>query len=148
MRNVSQNKWHISCKKKNHVILGEEGEISVIKKLRRSGFIVKRMPRKAPFDLLVSGQLRIEVKTGAMRIVKNLPCWTFNLHRHAILKENYDFYIFCLKVPFYDPPVYLLSKAPLKKKVQNLSFRSLLGKHAYLSSNFSHFLDGNLHLIS
>jgi hypothetical protein len=43
---------------------GQDVELAAIESLRREGFDVQRQPTRAPFDLLVNGRVRVDVKSG------------------------------------------------------------------------------------
>lgn len=45
---------------------------------------------KCPYDLLLNGKVRLEVKSCGIQARKG---WKFNLHRHGKLQPEVDFYV-------------------------------------------------------
>jgi hypothetical protein len=124
--------------------LGRTAEKNVAKILRFYGRTVCVQRHKSPFDLLVDG-FRAEVKCAEMRMVEDAPSWTFNIHRHGVVSEQTDFYIFRLEhVPFSKYPIHLLYRAPLNTHVACVSFRSLLSRDAIAVVDFYRFARGEL----
>lgn len=58
--------------------IGTRGEENVETAIRLYGHRVLRL--RGPFDLLVNGSMRIEVKTA---FLNKKRAWTFNIHRHG-----------------------------------------------------------------
>lgn len=106
--------------------VGDIGEKRVLHWLLGRGFVVRKAPAHAPFDLLIR-QLRIEVKCAAY----NGRRWKFNIHRHNKLNEKQvDYYILRLeKFPQSSKALYLVMKAPLKRMTIDVTIRSLLEKY-------------------
>jgi len=69
---------------------GGTAEDLVSKLLIAKGATVKRMPYNAPFDILVNGTIRVEVKAG---IKRSSETWAFNIHRHGTIDERCDWYV-------------------------------------------------------
>lgn len=82
------------------------------------------------FDLLLDGSVKVEVKTAERRSLsrEKYTGWSFNIHRHTVLNEVPDVYIFRLeKVPGCNAALHALFRSPLRKKVVSVSMRGLLG---------------------
>lgn len=124
--------------------LGKVAERNVAKILSFYGRTVAVQRHKSPFDLLVDG-LRVEVKCSEMQMRDELPVWHFNIHRHGVVSEATDFYIFRLEhVPFSKKPIHLLYRAPLNTHMACVSFRTLLNKDSAAASDFYRFARGEL----
>jgi|ERR1700677_587994 len=124
--------------------LGKIAENNVAKILRFYGRAVAVQRHQSPYDLLVEGE-RVEVKCADMRMENGMPFWTFNIHRHGVMSEETDFYIFRLEhVPFSKYPIHLLFRAPLNTHVACVSFRSLLSRDAIAVVDFYRFARGEL----
>lgn len=124
--------------------VGYEGMWRVYKRLRDFGRVVHVMPCYAPYDLLVDGQVRVEVKTspGGRATYKRRLTWRFNIHRHRNLTEsNTDCYVLRLEnLPEASYAIHLLLRAPIGKKTIGVSLRSLLAGHwAQQAQDFEHF---------
>ena len=80
----------------------------------------------SPFDILMDGKIKIEVKTG--RYIIKQKCWLFNIHRHNVLNEtDVDFYVLRFNdIPGTDRAINALYKAPLNVYTMNFSIRELL----------------------
>lgn len=119
---------------------GFGGEYSLLATLKRHGFNCQHMGVYNPFDVLVDGKIRIEVKSASMNRHGE---WKFNIHRHGVLDESeVDFYVFRLDgIPHHPNGAHLMAKAPLGTKVFRVSIRSLLtGVHNHLVTQFYDFL--------
>src|ERR1700685_2878474 len=100
---------------------GRAAELQVMSLLTYRGFRVERMKEcSSPFDLLLDGNIRIEVKTcdgvrGGEGGENSQIKWLFNIHRHNILDESgVDFYILKLNyTPIFKYPVHLLIEASI-----------------------------------
>jgi hypothetical protein len=122
---------------------GNEGEIAVANVLTKHGRTVLHMRDGDPFDLLVDGVWRVEVKTASCTTEKGLPTWQFKLSRAGKLIEDYDLYIFRLEgMPFGKFPLHVMLAAPFGRKTFKLTFRSLLGRYATLAGDFLIFANG------
>lgn len=125
--------------------LGRHGEYAVGQILSGSGRRVRRMHRRGPYDLLVDGEFRVEVKSAEPQDDNGSPVWKFNIHRHGKVVEETDFYILRLeKVPFTKAAIHLLLRAPLGTPTVNVSFRSLLNKRSREVADFYAFAKGQL----
>ena len=105
----------------------DEAERTIAEILSRNGRQVVRMGRKSPFDLMVDGQ-RVEIKTGRPRLIDadhRTPSHRFNIHRHNILHERTEWYIFRLERAIDNASVYVLLKAPIRRKTFAISRVSL-----------------------
>lgn len=123
--------------------LGKTAEWHVAQILRFYGRAVSLKTYNHPYDLLVDEQFRIEVKCADMQMQDDAPLWKFNIHRHGVVNERADFYVFRLEhVPFTKYAVHLLFKAPLETSVAQVSFRSLLNKDAIAVVDFYRFARG------
>jgi hypothetical protein len=112
---------------------GKHGEHLVKALLSVNGRRVKNAGYYAPFDLLVDGRVRVEIKTCEGILIQNNPnkpayrAWMFNLHRHGKLSENTDCYILRISgIPETNTPVHLLVMAPFGKPTISISLRSLI----------------------
>lgn len=124
--------------------LGRTAETAIAQNLRDYGRVVQVRKHKSPYDLLVDG-MRIEIKCSDVRVIRDVPTWWFNIHRHGVLNEQCDFYIFRLEnVPFSKYAIHLLYKAPLSTPVASVSFRSLLSRDAIAVVDFYRFARGEL----
>lgn len=88
-------------------------------------------PRHGDGDLLVDGLIKIEVKSAELqkKEINRLRCprWAFNIHRHGVLKEVSDYYIFqFLGVPGHKGALYAAFRSPLNCKVKAFSLRSMI----------------------
>jgi hypothetical protein len=116
---------------------GLDWEKRVADKLIAGGSGVNRMRNNSPFDLLVNGRYRVEVK--AARPSKNWR-WVINFHRHGSLKEvQVDAYVVVLDgIPGNGKmPVYMVIPAPFGKAILDLSFSSILRKYRKYIDNWS-----------
>jgi hypothetical protein len=119
---------------------GLHGERAFMALCRQRGINVLPRRRMCPYDFLVEG-LRIEFKIASPQTRYGKLVWRFNFHRHGVLKEKCDFYILCMEgIPNYKARVYLLLKAPVKKKGISVSVRSLLQKYAIFAVDFENFM--------
>ncbi len=114
--------------------------------LRAAGKKVEVAGYYAPFDLLIDGKIKAEVKTCLgvrSQSTDNLLEWHFNIHRHNGLSEGQaDIYIFRLEnIPECKYALHLLLKAPLCRKTIGVSMKSLLnGKWIQASKDFKEFI--------
>jgi len=94
---------------------------------------------KEPFDILVDGEHRVEIKTCPSS--RSDGQWLANIHRHGVLNENgTDAYIIRLEgVPGSKAALHLLLKSPLGKASLRFSVRSLLYKYPTAALDFLHF---------
>lgn len=105
----------------------DEAERTIARILARSGRRVERMKSQSPFDLRVDGH-RVEVKTALPRMIdchRATPSYRFNIHRHGILLERTAWYIFRLERAIEEASVYVLLRAPIRRKTLAISERSL-----------------------
>ena len=107
---------------------GAGGNESVAQLLRYRGYRVEASSYLCPFDLLVNGCVRVEVKRAAFSRNR----WVVNIQRHNGLNEQgVDIYIIRLeKAPGLPCATHLIMKAPLGKPTVTITFRSLLTKYA------------------
>lgn len=121
---------------------GAAAEWKACQILRNHRRLVQKARYNEPFDILVDGKIRVEVKASTPSRNRGRLTWTFNVHRHGILREEcVDVYIFKLEeVPESKAAVYLLFKAPLKKKTVIVSFKSLLDRYGWGAWNFHNFI--------
>jgi hypothetical protein len=113
-------------------VLKYDGERRVMALLAASGRTVKRMAQNgSPYDLLVDGKLRIEVKTSrpnrAGRDSQN-PRWCFNIHRHNQLNESHvDLYVLRFEgIPLCSAAMHAAFRAPLGKATLLFGMKALL----------------------
>jgi len=123
---------------------GLDGELRVRALLEANKHKVS-LKHKGPFDLLIDGVIRAEVKTcgGAIRSGRDYPHWFFNLHRHGVLnEEEIDIYILRLEnIPDFSYAIHALIKAPIKKLTLNVTLRSLINGDWYnYIKEFQNFL--------
>jgi len=106
---------------------GHDAENEVGMLLRSGGKrFVKRL-HGPQGDLLIDDRLKIEVKTAAPRIADGKFSWQFNIHRHGILNEQADYYLFRFEhVPGCEKPIYAVYKGPLGVMTVNFSMRKML----------------------
>ena len=84
----------------------------------------------APYDLLTSNGLRIEVKASGYE--REMRRWSFNIHRHGVLDEGeVDFYILRCESGFATEflgtsAFHLVVPAPLGMPTLRISIRNLL----------------------
>lgn len=122
--------------------VGGSAQETVAIALRSFGRTVEVAPYISPYDLLVDGKYRIEVKGGDKRAIKvgkyRYDGWSFNIHRHGILsEENVDFYILSFAHQL------ALLKAPLNVKTLAFRDRSLTkGKYQKHLAAFLAFARG------
>jgi len=91
------------------------------------GHTVIHTPRHGQGDLLVNGIVKIEVKSAEKQKRKNGIYWCFNIHRHGVLKELSDYYIFQFRgVPGQKGCLYAAFKSPLNVKVKAFTLRSMI----------------------
>ena len=124
--------------------LGLSAEYYIRCLLVAHGRKVKLQRRREPFDMLVDGRWRVEVKAAQSQrqgTGGHQPVWKFNIHRHGKVEEtDTDLYILRLEnVPFCRYAVYLLFKAPVKAPTITISFRSLLNGRGQHAQAFRHF---------
>ena len=103
-------------------------ERQVASLLQAFGHKIHHMPYQSPFDLLMDGKLRIEIKTAPPITKLGRPCWNFNIHRHNIVEESQiDYYILRFEnVPWCKYAIHALFKAPIEKPTLQFGFRQLL----------------------
>lgn len=77
--------------KYSETALGIEGERTIAKILERYGFEVKLTSIKHPYDLLVNGCVKVDVKTANTSMIRGCP-----VHAYRLAKRDHtcDFYIF------------------------------------------------------
>jgi len=123
---------------------GRESVYAVAAWLEAHGFKVKRLPTSGPndlpYDLLVNGEKRVEVKVCFRRDDGN---WKFNIHRHGILDEsNVDVYVLRLEgVPDFKAALHLIIPAPLGSMTIAISLRSLITRFGRYYNRFD-FIGG------
>ena len=85
---------------KGKVELHDKAVSSARIRFNEAGLSVQIMPRtNSPFDLLVGGKARVEVKVARLPQKVSPPCsdgisWNFNLHRHGEIESGaVDFYV-------------------------------------------------------
>ena len=124
-------------------IRGSHAETLVKSILLAHGRKVEAMPYNSPFDLLVDGIWKCDVKCSAA-LDKIWPTWFFNFHRHNKLNENLDAYILRLEnVPGHKKAVHLLFRAPTKVKTITFTLRSLIELAAPMVGDFKDFCAGH-----
>jgi hypothetical protein len=125
---------------------GHKGEDAVADLLRWHGRKVEVMRPNHPFDLLVDGKWKVEVKTASPGKRRKGLQWRFEIMRHGVLNEVADFYILRLdQVPYTARAVHCLVIAPVMKTQIAISFRGLLDGDGYMAQAFQHFArTGNL----
>lgn len=71
--------------------LGIDGEKTIARALETKGFEVKTTSIKHPYDLLVNGCIKVDVKTANTSLIRGCP-----VHAYRISKRDHtcDFYIF------------------------------------------------------
>lgn len=128
------------------MMIGRRAESLIASHLAGSwGRTVERQDYYAPFDLLIDGTHRVELKTAQPSMHRGKPHWRFNIHRHGKLVENCDFYLFRLeKVPFSKAAIHLVVPAPIGKKTIIFSFRSLLSDGSQYVSDFYRLARGEM----
>lgn len=77
--------------KKNDTLTGKIGEEEAAQLLRANGYFVKQMPQNHPFDLLVNGLVKIDVK-----------------YSHLYRGPSGDFYSFALRKKYPSCDIYFL----------------------------------------
>lgn len=87
------------------------GQIAATQVLRKMGLLPILMPWSHPYDVLCNG-VRVEIKTGRPQQGKK-NCWAVNIHRHGVLKEQCDFYVFRLESS--GKPIHLVVPAPVRR---------------------------------
>ena len=105
----------------------DEAERTIAEILSRNGRQVVRMGAKSPFDMRVDGRA-VEIKTGRERMISprhRSPSFRMNCHRHGILRERCEWYIFRLERAIDNASVYVLLKAPIRRKTFAISRVSL-----------------------
>jgi hypothetical protein len=100
--------------------VGGEGEKRVLELLVDAGLEVKRMPPQHPFDILVSGKCRIDVKTCMPDDERQ---YMFHLRKASGLPEACDLYVLSL----LDRGLYQLLRAPSAKPYLCISRKRLSG---------------------
>lgn len=124
--------------------LGGQGQDKVAIALQSFGRTVEVAPYNSPYDLLIDGKYRIEVKSGAERFLRkgkySYRGWQFNIHRHGVLNEaSVDFYVLSFAHRF------LLLKAPVNKKTIAFQSRPLAkGKYRKYIEAFLSFAKGEI----
>jgi len=121
---------------------GLAGEKRFYLHLRSRRVSIKKRQYKSSFDFLV-GEDRVEVKTAVLRKMgTGASAWTFNIHRHGILKNGCDYYVFLLEgFPLVRQTIYLLFKAPLKKKTISIGLRAFIqGKYMKHATAFEEWI--------
>jgi len=114
---------------------------------RLRGRQVRHSPYNCPYDLLLDGSLRIEIKAAnkQRKRGKKAPVWHFNIHRHGRLQENTtDWYVLCLnEIPFHVRTLYLAFRSPIQKTSLHFSLLSLMqGKAAIPAADFERLCCG------
>ena len=134
---------------------GREAEQSIGSLLRYRGRAISlarvRQGRAAePFDILVDGK-PIKIKTASMRGGKSSPDfrqWTFNIHRHGVVKETGLFgYILRLEnFPGSRKAVHVFLRAPLERPTIVITLRSFLMNPEFYEGvqNFEKLAKGEL----
>jgi hypothetical protein len=115
---------------------GQNGQRNVAAWLTmRHGRSVEMMPYICPFDLLVDGYTRVEVKIAKF----NGKSWDFNIHRHGKVNEKFvDAYILRMEnVPGFKAAIHLIIQSPLNTQTVHISFRSLITRYAKHFNDFS-----------
>jgi hypothetical protein len=120
---------------------GREAEYKVRSVLLTHGRKVQLGRHNEPFDLLIDGKTRIEVKTCGSVVNKGVPRWFFNVHRHGTLDESeVDAYVLRMEnVPFSKYAMHLLFLSPVGKKAIVISARSLLNQYLEKAIDFQRF---------
>lgn len=131
---------------------GKAAEYKVAQILLAHGRKVKRCAYRSPFDLLVDGKWKCDVKVSYLS-TRHAPrrsdgtgmlYWLVNFHRHGKLSETCDFYIVRLeKVPGFQKAVHLLLPSPVKVLTQRYGLRSLIEKGAPFVQNFKRLCAGD-----
>lgn len=77
--------------KRSETKLGVEGEEFVSEKLKALGYNVKPTSTRHPYDLLIDGCVKVDVKTANTSFVRDYP-----MHSYRLAKSDHtcDFYIF------------------------------------------------------
>lgn len=77
--------------KHSDTLLGVEGEKTIANILETKGFDVKLTSVKHPYDLLINGCVKVDVKTAKVSSVRGYP-----IHSYRLAKRDHtcDFYIF------------------------------------------------------
>jgi len=76
--------------KESHTNDGQEAEFEVAELLRNKGYIVEHMTTRHPYDLLIDGAVKIDVKMANEYFIKESRVHTFNLVKN---KPTCDIYI-------------------------------------------------------
>ena len=120
---------------------GLEAEYAVYHVLLNHGREVQKGRYNEPFDILVDGKIRVEVKTCSSVMKKGTPHWFFNIHRHGKLNESgVDAYVLRMEnVPYSKYAMHLLFLAPLGKKSVLISARSLMNQYVEAALHFKNF---------
>lgn len=100
--------------------VGGEGEKIVLQLLLDAGLEAKRMPPKHPFDILVEGRCRIDVKTC---MPENRWQYVFHLRKTSGLPEACDLYVLSL----LDRGLYQLLRAPTKERCVSITRKRFSG---------------------
>lgn len=113
--------------------VGRDGEYSVCKWLRSSGYKVERAPYDSPYDMTCNSK-RIEVKSSTF----DSRHWKFNIERGGVLNESaVDVYILRLEgVPGFKAAVHLILSAPIERPNIKISLRTLLAKYGQHYNKF------------
>lgn len=78
-------------RKYSETFLGVEGEKTIAEVLNAKGFDVKTTTTRHPYDLLVNGCVKVDVKTAKTSYIRGCP-----IHAYRLAKRDHtcDFYIF------------------------------------------------------
>jgi hypothetical protein len=127
-------------RRKNPRRYGFNGERAVLSTLRRHGHAVEHMPGSSHFDLLVDGNIRVDVKTASPQMYKGRLTWFFGIHHPWKTLADTDIYILRLeKLPFYKGALHLLLKAPFPVQTIHITINSLLTTYSPLITAFEDF---------
>lgn len=117
--------------------LGDKGMRNVASVLRAHGHEVLFAGYYSPFDLMLNGHMRAEIKTASLN---GLGKWKFNIHRHGKLNEDTDIYILRLeKVPFSKKATHLLFWAPIGVSTLEIQPFNLMTKYWKQAADFQAF---------
>lgn len=124
---------------------GRREEESVCTLLRAYGRKVDRQTHVSRFDILVDGQIKIEVKSlYPVRTERGVIRWRANIHHGGKIDESYThFYVFCFNnVPHMRQKLYLLYKAPINSMTVGISMRRLIRDAGVRVKSFNLFCRG------
>jgi len=121
---------------------GNNGQLQLAQYLRYHKIPVSTMPYNCSYDLQVK-DCRIEIKTAALREVSSTGYgWSFNIHRHGVIKNDCDIYVFILhEVPHTHYSIYLLFPAPIDKTVIEIGVKDFFqGRYLKQAEAFSEWV--------